>query len=273
MNTINVLKLGGGADVDVASVLRNLAARVANGERWILVHGTSDAANTLAERLGTPAQTITTAGGHVSRYTDATQIEIYSMAAASVNQQIVAQLCAQGINAVGLVGAVSAQRHTAIRAIRNGRQVVIRDDYSGTITGVDADLIRTLLDAGRLPVIAPLAFGTGADSSCERLNVDGDLVAAHVARALGADTLIILSNVPGLLRDVSDRASLIPSFALNELSRYESFAAGRMKKKLMAAEQAAAGRTILADSRLEAPIDAALAGMGTHITAESVYVR
>ena len=76
--TINVLKLGGGAGVDQAAVLQNLAARIQSGERWVLVHGASDAANRLAEQVGYPAQTLVTAGGHTSRYTDARTIEIFS---------------------------------------------------------------------------------------------------------------------------------------------------------------------------------------------------
>lgn len=263
---IRVIKLGGGAGVEHTPVLQNLAVRIQSGERWILVHGTSDAANKLAEQVGYPARTITTQGGHTSRYTDARTIEIYSAAAASVNQQLTAQIASYGVSAVGLAGPnlIQAKRHAAIRAIMNGRQIVIRDDYSGTITGVNMHALTALLDAGFTPVVAPVAMG----EAYERLNVDGDLVAATIASAFRADTLIILSNVPGLLRDVNDPGSLIPQFIVNELPRYEGFAAGRMKKKLMAAQEANAARVILADSRLDSPIDAALNGAGTHILRE-----
>jgi len=264
-----VLKLGGGAGVDHSRVLANLAARVRMGERWVLVHGASDAANRLGDELGYPAQTITTAGGHVSRYTDARTIEIFAAAAGSVNQQMTAQLAGLGVQAVGLGGpnVIRARRHDAIRALRNGRQVIIRDDYTGAITGVDAALLDTLLLAGRLPVVAPLALG----QANERLNVDGDLVAAQIARALDARAMVILSNVPGLLRDVNDPDSLVTECALNDLNRIQGFAQGRMKKKLMAAAEADCDRVILADSRLDAPLDAALAGGGTHIVREVAY--
>jgi acetylglutamate/LysW-gamma-L-alpha-aminoadipate kinase len=261
--TINVLKLGGGAGVDQTAVLQNLAARIHAGEQWVLVHGASDAANQLAEQVGYPAQTLTTPSGHTSRYTDARTIEIFSAAAGSVNQQITARLAAYGVNAVGLAGPniIQAQRKTTIRAIRDGRQVIVRDDFTGTITGMNATLLRTLLSEGITPVIAPVAMG----EAFERLNVDGDLVAANVARELHTETVIILSNVPGLLRDVNDPTSLVSQFLLHELSTYEKFAAGRMKKKLLAVQQANAGCVILADSRVELPVDAALAGGGTHI--------
>jgi [amino group carrier protein]-L-2-aminoadipate 6-kinase len=265
---IHVIKLGGGAGVNHEAVLRNLAARIQAGEQWVLVHGASDAANKLSEAVGYPPQTITTPGGHTSRYTDARTIDLFSAAAGSVNQQMTAQLASFGIRAVGLAGPnlIQARRKEAIRAIREGRQVIIRDDHSGTITGINRDVIETLLSAGYTPVIAPLAMG----EAYERLNVDGDLVAAQVARSLSAETLIILSNVPGLLRDVNDPATLIPAFGLDELTRYEGFAGGRMKKKVMAAAEAQLDRTILADSRLNQPIDAALGGAGTHITRQQV---
>ncbi len=267
--TINILKLGGGAGVNHSAVLQNLAARIQQGEAWILVHGCSDMANRLSDSMGYPVQTITSPGGHTSRYTDARTIEIFSAAAALVNQQMTAELMAYGVQTVGLASpnVVRAERKKAIRAIRNGRPIIIRDDYSGKITGINTEILIPLLENGLTPVIAPLALG----DEFERLNVDGDLVAANVARELNADTLMILSNVPGLLRDVNDPNSLIAEFPLSQLERYADFAGGRMKKKLLAAETAQIARVILADSRLNNPLDAALAGAGTHILNEAVY--
>ncbi|MBC7810676.1 MAG: [LysW]-aminoadipate kinase, partial [Burkholderiales bacterium] len=211
---IRVLKLGGGAGVEHTAVLRNLAERIQAGEKWVLVHGASDAANTLSEQVGYPTRTLVTANGHTSRYTDARTIEIFSAAAGLVNQRLSAQLAGFGINAVGLSGptVIHARRKSAIRAVQNGRPIVIRDDFSGTITGINVRLLRQLLDAGITPVVAPLAMG----EEFERLNVDGDLVAAEIARELKAETLVILSNVPGLLRDIDDRTSLIPEFSFVE---------------------------------------------------------
>jgi acetylglutamate/LysW-gamma-L-alpha-aminoadipate kinase len=260
---IHVLKIGGGRGIDGDAALRNLAERIQRGERWVLVHGTSAAADTLAEQVGYPARTLTTAGGHTSRYTDPRTLEIFCAAAASVNQQLVAQLTSLGVLAVGLAGPniIRARRKSALRALVNGRQVIVRDDYTGTITGVNADLLSLLLDEGYVPVIAPIALGEEG----ERLNVDGDLAAANIANALNAETLILLSNVPGLLRNMNDPASLISSFSLTELERYEHFANGRMKKKMLAAQTAETSRIILSDARIDQPLDAAFAGAGTHI--------
>jgi [amino group carrier protein]-L-2-aminoadipate 6-kinase len=268
---IHILKLGGGAGNDHHATLHNLAARIQQGERWVLVHGASDAANRLAEQVGYPAQTLTTAQGHTSRYTDARTIDIFGQAVGGVNQLMTAALAHLGVQAVGLSGPnlIHAQRKTALRGILNGRQVIIRDDHTGTITGVHSGLLRTLLDAGMTPVVAPLALGEAG----ERLNVDGDLVAAHIARAMGAEALLILSNVPGLLRELQEPESLVPSFNLADLPQYSSLAQGRMKKKLLAAEAAQVARVILADSRVESPLDAALAGSGTHIVNPHFYTE
>jgi len=265
---LHVLKLGGGAGNDHTATLKNLATRIQIGERWVLVHGVSEAANLLGEQVGYPAQTLTTAAGHSSRYTDARTIEIFGQAVGGLNQLMTAQLVSYGINAVGLGGPniIRAHRKTAIRAIRDGRQIIVRDDHTGAISEVNAAVLNLLLDAGITPVVAPLAMG----DEYERLNVDGDLVAANVAHALNADALVILSNVPGLMRDINDAGSLVTGFPLSEYERFEPLAGGRMKKKLMAAQVAQVGRTILADSRVENPLDMALAGGCTQIIREAV---
>jgi acetylglutamate/LysW-gamma-L-alpha-aminoadipate kinase len=265
MTFTGVLKLGGGAGVEHAAALANIAARTRAGERWIVVHGASDAANRLAAARDIPVRTLTTISGHSSRYTDAQTLDLFCEAARMVNAEMAAALSGMGVAVVALADAeiVRAERKTAIRALVNGRQVIVRDDYTGMITGADGAALSAYLDAGQTPVIAPLAAG----GERGRLNVDGDRAAASIARAVNADMLVILSNVPGLLRNVNDPASLIPSFALSELARYEAFAQGRMKKKLLAANEAQIARVILADSRIARPLDAAIYGGGTQIVA------
>lgn len=274
MTPLYVLKIGGGAGIDPAAAARDLASRVAAGERWVVVHGASDAANTLGEAMGRPPRMLTTPGGHSSRYTDADTLEIFCAAAGLVNARVTAALAGLGAPAAGLSGlsVLRAERKTAIRALVDGRQVLVRDDFSGALTGADASLLQAVLAAGSVPVISPLALGAAG----ERLNVDGDLAAALIAGALGAQALIILSNVPGLLREVSDPASLVAHAAAADLPRLEGYAQGRMKKKVLAAGRAlAAGvpHVILADARAQQPLAAALAGGGTHIRALAEAVR
>ncbi len=268
MNPV-IIKLGGAAGVDAEAVLADVAALAAEGWPVVLVHGTSAAADALAGRAGVPVRHITSPSGHVSRYTDPETLELYVAAAAGqVNKALVARLQGLGCNAAGLSGVdgrlLVARRKDAVRAVENGRQRIIRDDYTGQIESVDGGLLRLLLAAGYTPVVAPLALGTGG----ERLNVDGDRAAAMLAGALDARALIILSNVPGLLANFPDEASLVRHIEPSRLDAAEGLAQGRMKKKLLAAREALARSVpavILADSRRPSPVRAALGGEGTAI--------
>jgi acetylglutamate/LysW-gamma-L-alpha-aminoadipate kinase len=267
-----IIKVGGGAGVDLDAVANDVAKLAANGNQIVVVHGTSAAADALAERMGVPVRTLQSPSGYVSRYTDLETLEVYSMAAVGqVNKQIVTRLQSLGVNAVGLSGVdgrlIGARRKDAVRAIdpATGKQRIVRDDYTGKIEHINGQLLRLLLDAGYTPVIAPLALGM----ECERLNVDGDRAAAMVAGALHADTLVILSNVPGLLANFPDEASLVRCISRGEITGAIDMAGGRMKKKVLAAQEALDGgvqRIILADSRRTFPISAALEGEGTVIT-------
>ena len=122
MNPI-VIKLGGAAGVDAEAVLADVAALAAEGQPVVLVHGTSAAADALAQRAGVPVRHITSPSGHVSRYTDPETLELYVAAAAGqVNKGLVASLQKLGCNAVGLSGVdgrlLVARRKDAVRAHR-----------------------------------------------------------------------------------------------------------------------------------------------------------
>jgi acetylglutamate/LysW-gamma-L-alpha-aminoadipate kinase len=94
-----------------------------------------------------------------------------------------------------------------------------------------------LIGAGYTPVIAPLAISPEG----EALNVDADRAAAMIAGAVQADQLILLSNVPGLLRQFPDESTLIRHIAQDMLEQSLEFAEGRMKKKVLGASEALAG--------------------------------
>lgn len=272
MSEIIVIKVGGGEGVDVDAVCADLAALVQQGHRVVLAHGTSAAANALSERVGVPARTLQSPSGHVSRYTDPETLQVYMMAAVGqVNPGIVGRLQALGVNAIGLNGLdghlLGAKRKDAVRAIdpTTGRQRVVRDDFTGRVETVNVELLRLLLDAGYTPVVAPLAMGM----DCEPLNVDGDRAAAQVAGALQADTLVILTNVPGLLAKFPDESSLIRHIPQSGLDRAIELAGGRMKKKVLAAQEGiemGVKRVVLGSSRLTSPVQAALRGEGTVIS-------
>jgi acetylglutamate/LysW-gamma-L-alpha-aminoadipate kinase len=266
-----VIKIGGSQGVDMGAVAADVAALAARGQPVVLVHGASAAADALAQRVGLPVRQLVSPTGHVSRYTDPETLEIYVAAAAGqVNKRLVATLQGLGCQAVGLSGVdgrlLLAERKAAVRTVENGRQRIVRDDYTGRLVAANADLLRLLLSHGYIPVIAPLALGQEA----ERLNVDGDRAAALIAAALGAATLVILSNVPGLLAAFPDERSLVRHVPVERLDWAEGLAAGRMKRKILAAREALAGgvaTVILADGRALQPVQTALAGAGTWLGA------
>lgn len=268
-----VIKVGGGAGVDLDAVTADIAHLVSQGQQIVLVHGTSAAADALAEQAGVPVRQLQSPSGHVSRYTNPEMLALFVAAAAGqVNKSLVSQLQGLGCDAVGLSGVdgrlLQAQRKKAVRALENGRQRVVRDDYTGKLQTANSSLLSLLLDAGYTPVIAPIALS----EESEPLNVDGDRAAALVASTLGASTLIILSNVPGLLADFPDEDSLVQHVPAAKIERAMDMARGRMKKKVLAAQEAmtdGVSRIILADSRQPHPIQTALAGAGTWIGDES----
>lgn len=265
-----VVKLGGTEGVDFAAICQDVLALQREGWQMVLVHGGSAEANALGEALGHPPRFVTSPSGFTSRYTDRKTLEIFAAAVnGRVNTLLVEQLQALGINALGLCGLdgrlMVARRKDAIRIIENGRQKILRDDYTGTIETVNVGLLRLLLKEGYVPVVAPLALSPQG----EALNVDADRAAAMIATALQAATLVLLTGVPGLLRAFPDESTLIPRLTLAEMERALGYAEGRMKKKILGAQEAlrgGVGRVIIADGRVGQPLVKALQGAGTWIT-------
>ncbi|NNF44664.1 MAG: [LysW]-aminoadipate kinase [Phycisphaerales bacterium] len=265
-----VIKIGGGAEIDHEAILRDLKRQLDGGERAVVIHGANHEMKIISEQLGKPPRMITSVSGYESRYTDAETIEIFNMVyAGKVNTMLVALAHRLGINAVGLSGVdgglLRGPRKKALKVVENGKRMIIRDDHSGRIEDVNVDLLRTLLDAGYTPLISPPALSDEG----EPINVDGDRAAACIAAALGADRLIILSNVPGLLRDKDDESTLIDRVDRRRMDEFETFAEGRMKKKTMGAAEAidqGVGEVIFADARIDDPIEHALRHEGTVIS-------
>lgn len=264
---ITVVKLGGTEGVDFSAICMDAAALLKHGQRLVFVHGGSAEANALGEAVGAPPKFITSPSGYTSRYTDRKTLEIFLMAVnGKVNSLLVEQLQKLGVNALGLSGLdgklMQAERKETIQSIENGKRKIIRDDFTGKIVTVNSDLLFLLLNNGYLPVIAPVAVSMLG----EALNVDADRAAAMVAAALKAHTLILLTAVPGLMKNFPDESTVIHQLSQNQLPAALEAAQGRMKKKVLGAEEALKGgvtRVIFADGRIQNPISNALAGNGT----------
>jgi len=265
VRNVTVIKIGGGAGIDVAPLVDEVSALVRAGERIVLVHGGSHETNELAERLGHPAQFITSPSGHSSRRTDRRTLEIFEMAyCGKINKGIVERFQAHGVNAIGLSGIDGGlwrgQRKNAIRAVEDGRTIVIRDDLSGRVERVNTYLLQALLGRGMLPVLCPPAMSDEGVA----INVDADRAAAATAAALRARELLLLSNVSGVLRDPADPSSLIER--ADDLDEVRGAAKGRMKNKVLAAEEAlqgGVGRVVIGSAQGVDAVARARGGAGT----------
>jgi acetylglutamate/LysW-gamma-L-alpha-aminoadipate kinase len=264
-----VVKIGGGSGIQIGPTVEDAADRIRDGGKIVLVHGASGETNLLAERLGKPPRFVTSVSGLESRYTDRETLEIFEMAyCGKGNKALVEAFQSRGVNAVGLSGLdgriFEGKRKDTITILEGGKRKVLRGDYTGKIERVNLGLVSLLLDHGYVPVLCPPA----ASYEGEAVNVDGDTAAAMLAAALKAEEFLMLSNVPGLLRDVADAASLVTRIPARAVEEFMPLAQGRMKRKLMAATIALEGgvkRVILASANVARPVTAALEGRGTVI--------
>ena len=188
-----VIKVSGKVTEDHAN-LSSLAQEIALlhqvGIRVTLVHGGGAQATRLAERLGMETRLI-----NGRRVTDEETLEVVKMVfAGKISVEILSTLRAHGVHAVGVSGI---------------------DGNVGDVVDVDPRLLTTLLDAGYLPVVSPLA----ADDAGHVYNVNADAIASAIAIELAAEKLILLSDVPGVLRKPGDPQTLISQLSAAEARR------------------------------------------------------
>lgn len=264
-----VVKLGGACGNECKGLVRELAERTRRGEEWLLVHGAGGAMNALCEERGVPLRHVTSPSGYRSRFVGDVERELFETAASRVSQDLLWALRAEGVRGVALfpdlANTAEAERKDILRSVEDGRVRLLRGNWSGTVTRVETTLLEEAWRKEMLPVLPPLARDR---ESGKNLNVDGDRLAAVFAGALGAEVLLILSNVPGLLADPKDAATLIPSGSPETWDVLEKAAQGNMKRKLRAcreALEAGVPRVVLGDSRVRRPLEAALSGRGTHL--------
>ena len=264
-----VIKAGGGTTLDIDAIVADIVTLRTAGTELLLVHGGAQTTNAVAEALGHPPQFVTSESGHVSRRTDRRTLEIFEMVyCGQLNKMWVEKLQRLGVNAIGLSGLdgriFEGTRKETLRVRIDGRRMILRDDWTGTVERVNVRLLRLLLEADYLPVLTP----PGSSANGEAINVDGDRAAAMVAGAFAADALVILSDVPGLLSAFPDESSLITTIPKAKANDFMAVAGGRMKKKVLGAVEAidtGVKKVIFADGRIAQPVTLALAGGGTHI--------
>jgi len=201
-----VVKYGGNAMVDdhlKDCVMRDIVLLSLIGIKVVLVHGGGPDITATLKRMGIESRFV---GG--LRYTDAQTMEVVQMVlAGKTNKGLVGLLEQHGGRAMGLCGIDGGM----IMA----KKLEAKDDlgFVGEITDIDVAPITDAIDGGYIPVIATV--GCGADGST--YNINADTAAARIASALGAENLILMTDIRGLLRDRDDDATLIPVVRVSEV--------------------------------------------------------
>jgi acetylglutamate/LysW-gamma-L-alpha-aminoadipate kinase len=163
-----------------------------------------------------------------------------------------------GINAVGLSGMdgkiIEANRKKKLMIMNEkGRKQVIDGGYTGKISNVNSDLIKTIMNKGYTPVISPIAIS----EESEFLNVDGDRAAANVAGHVKADKVLFITNVDGLLME----DKLVKTLSLEEAKKIMPKIGFGMEKKILAATEAlemGVTEALIANGQKENPISSAI---------------
>ncbi len=179
-----VIKLGGSTLEHQRGVLQDIIWLRALGANPVLVHGGGPHINKWLKKVG-----ISSRFQDGLRVTDAATLEIVRMVLlGEVNQGLVLMTAELGGRAIGLSGTDGNMVCARIVDERLG--------FVGEVESIDPTPVQSLINQGYIPIVAPL--GQGPDGSC--LNINADLVAAHLAGALNAEKLIFLSNVIGICR-------------------------------------------------------------------------
>lgn len=214
-----VIKYGGKAWLDEdlkKKITEDVVLMKYVGIRPVLVHGGGEAITDMMKRLNLKSRFI-----DGNRVTDEETMEVVEMVlAGKINKEIVSLINQLGARAVGLEG-------------KDG-ELVLAKKYKnknlglvGEVEKIDFRPIKTLEEGGFIPVIAPV----GVTLKGETLNINADLVAAEIASALGAEKLIFLTDVEGIMEDSSDTKSLISTLRVGEIDNL--IKEGKIQKGMM----------------------------------------
>ena len=200
---IVVVKYGGNAMVNETlkhQVMEDVVLLSLIGVKVVLVHGGGPEISETMQKLGKKAEFV-----DGLRVTDRETVDIVQMVlAGKINKTLVNLLQMNGGKAMGISGMDGRLIEARIKDERLG--------YVGDVVHVNIEPVTDLLEKGYIPVISTI----GCDRDGNTYNINGDTAAAHIAGALGAERLIMLTDIAGILRDRNDPASLIPAITIDE---------------------------------------------------------
>ena len=266
-----VIKYGGNAMINEElkeKVMQDVALMKYVGIQPVIVHGGGPEITGFLGKVGKETEFISGL-----RVTDEETVEIAEMVLdGKINSDIVTLLNRRGVSAVGLSGKdanlIRAQKKLAtVYEGEESRKVDI--GYVGQVERIDTRLLQDLIAHDYIPVIAPI--GVGADG--ESYNINADYVAAEIAGALGAEKLLLLTDVEGVYKDYEDKSSFISTLSAADARRYieDGTLTGGMIPKVEAclrALDAGAVKTHIIDGRLGHSIILEIftsAGIGTQV--------
>ncbi|MHA1595023.1 MAG: [LysW]-aminoadipate/[LysW]-glutamate kinase [Candidatus Baldrarchaeia archaeon] len=255
-----VLKVGGSLlDRDLSNLIDDIC-ELWRRRKVILVHGAGREVDRIAEKMRIRQEFLKSPSGFVTRVTDEETLRLMIMVGAgNINKTLVTSLIQRSIPAIGISGVdgplLIAKRKKKVKVVKDGRKFFVDAGFTGKVQQVNVSLLKLLLDSGYLPVIAPIALD-GEEKV--PLNVDADRVAAQVAASIGSSTLILFTDVKGVLID----GELVTEISLDQIDGYIEKVGPGMKRKLFAAKEALLGgveEVIIASGSRENPVINALA--------------
>ncbi len=203
---IVVIKYGGNAMINEQlkqQVMEDIVLLWLIGVKVVLVHGGGPEINDLMSRLGKKAEFV-----DGLRVTDKETVDIVQMVlAGKVNKTLVNLLEMKGGKAMGISGMDGRLIEAEIKDERLG--------FVGRVTKVHISPVIDLLEKGYIPVVSTI----GCDKQGNAYNINGDTAAAYIAGALGAQRLIMMTDIDGILRDKDDPSTIIPNLTISEIEQ------------------------------------------------------
>lgn len=245
-NKVLVVKYGGNAMTNAElkdAVMTDIVLLSLVGVKVVLVHGGGPEISDMLRRLSIESRFI-----DGLRYTDSETIDVVKMVlAGKVNKELVQLLAQHGGTAVGLCG-IDGSMLVAERVEGTEGQDL---GFVGDIVSVNTKPITDALANGNIPVIATVA----TDERGNTYNVNADTAAARIAAELGAENLILMTDIAGLLRDKNDPSTLIPEVNVSEvpfLKRQGIISGGMIPKIDCCVEAVRRGvkKTVIIDGRV-----------------------
>ncbi|MFF2887230.1 M20/M25/M40 family metallo-hydrolase [Paenibacillus sp. NPDC057967] len=238
--SLYVIKLGSSTIVNHPGIFAEIHEIVKRGNRLLLVAGGAEAIRQKYEAIGRAMPFLTLPSGDEARYCSPEEMPYIRQAYhENILSVIRDQLSALGLTVYaqlgGEQGLIHGRKAKPIKAIRDGRTIIVRDSLFGTFTDSLKPFLLSALDAFDAVVLTPPIWDPELASY---INIDADVLAAHLANELGAHHLRFVTGTPGLLRNMEEPLSTIRHvYADDEVDA----AQGRMKQKVRAARIALEG--------------------------------